>query len=156
MRVHTFVLLRHAKSDYPPGVPDHDRPLSARGRREAATIAGHLKEFLPVDATIGVAVSTAVRAQQTWAAVSRDLDRIERRWDDAGLYLAQPEEILEAVGCFDTDIGIVVGHNPGLEQLARSFPAPDPDVERGLGTKFPTSAFAVITRGACEAFVTCR
>ncbi|HUB57091.1 MAG TPA: histidine phosphatase family protein, partial [Mycobacterium sp.] len=31
----TLVLLRHAKSAYPNGVPDHDRPLAPRGRREA-------------------------------------------------------------------------------------------------------------------------
>ncbi len=33
--VHRLVLLRHAKSAYPPGVADHERPLNDRGRRDA-------------------------------------------------------------------------------------------------------------------------
>ena len=49
----TLILLRHGKSGYPAGVPDHDRPLADRGRREAA-LAGEWMERdgLQVDAVI--------------------------------------------------------------------------------------------------------
>lgn len=152
----TLILLRHAKSDYPPGVADHERPLSERGVANARTIAGELRTFLPGSSSVGVAVSTARRARETWSAVATDLPRVDRRWDDAALYLAEPEEIAEVTQCFDTDIGIVVGHNPGLEVLARSYPAADADIDLRLRTKFPTAAFAVIANDTCEAFVTCR
>ncbi len=39
---HDLILIRHAKSDYPPGVPDHDRPLNARGLRDAPRIGAWL------------------------------------------------------------------------------------------------------------------
>jgi phosphohistidine phosphatase len=79
---------------------------------------------------VGVAVSTATRTQQTWAIVE-------------ALYLAEPDAITEVSRCFASDVGIIVGHNPGLEELALSIP------ERGVAAadiaiKFPTSAFAVI------------
>lgn len=139
----TLILLRHAKSDYPPGVPDHDRPLSARGRRNAATIADQVRAHIPVDASVGVAVSTATRTQQTWEIVEAEFGQPDQRWNDSTLYLAEPAVIAEVSRCFQTDVGIVVGHNPGLEELALSLPQKG-DSTLDMATKFPTSAFAVI------------
>ena len=139
----TLILLRHAKSDYPPGVPDHDRPLSVRGRRNAATIGDQLRAFIPAEASVDVAVSTAERTQQTWQIVQSDLGSPDQRWNDSALYLAEPEAIAEVSRCFDAEVGIIVGHNPGLEELALSIPE-----RRGAAADititFPTSAFAVI------------
>lgn len=162
-----LILLRHAKSDYPLGVPDHDRPLSSRGRSNAATIADRLRPFLPTHSRIAVAVSTATRAQQTWTIANRDLDL--DFWSDRSLYLADPATILEVASAFDTGVGIVVGHNPGLEDLARSSQGADtvsdPDSDRRLLDKFPTSAFAVLEADSdswlgvnftCVAFAVCR
>ena len=59
----TLVLMRHAKSDYPEGVPDHGRPLAARGIREAALAGEWLRDNAPaIDA---VRCSSAVRTRQT-------------------------------------------------------------------------------------------
>ena len=70
----TLVLLRHAKSAYPDGVADHDRPLSERGLREAPVAGELLVERLPsVDLAL---VSSGLRAQQTWQAVSRRSTRL--------------------------------------------------------------------------------
>ena len=67
---HTLVLMRHAKSDYPPGVADHDRPLAPRGIREAGLAGDWLRANTPaIDAVL---CSTATRARQTLAA---DRDR---------------------------------------------------------------------------------
>ena len=38
--VRRLVLLRHAKSAWPSGVPDHDRPLAGKGRRNAQATGG--------------------------------------------------------------------------------------------------------------------
>ena len=59
----TLVLMRHAKSDYPDGVTDHDRPLAARGDREAGLAGDWLRETAPtIDAVL---CSTATRTRQT-------------------------------------------------------------------------------------------
>ena len=59
----TLLLLRHAKSDYPAGVGDHDRPLAARGIREAGLAGDWLRAAAPpVDAVL---CSTATRTRQT-------------------------------------------------------------------------------------------
>lgn len=141
-----LILLRHAKSAYPPGVPDHDRPLNARGRRNAATIAHRLSPFVMTDSRVVAAVSTATRAQETWAIVNQALN--VDHWYDRSLYLADPSTLLEVVSVMDADVGIIVGHNPGLEELARLGAGSDEvrDVVSGhrLAEKFPTSAFAVL------------
>ena len=62
-----LLLLRHAKSDRPPGVADIDRPLNPRGRRAAPAIAGYLDaEELRPDLAI---VSPSARTRETFAAV---------------------------------------------------------------------------------------
>ena len=164
----TLVLVRHAKSDYPAGVVDHDRPLSPRGRANAATIAPRIREAIPADTSLGAAISTAVRASQTWSIVAPGLPAIAQEWSDAALYLAEPSAIAEVATCFTTDVGIIVGHNPGIEELARAVPASRDAVARQMADKFPTAAFAVIDTGAtplaawqpedstCTDFVTCR
>ena len=59
----TLVLMRHAKSDYPAGVPDHERPLAPRGTREAGLAGDWLREHAPaIDAVL---CSSAVRTRQT-------------------------------------------------------------------------------------------
>lgn len=162
-----LILLRHAKSAYPSGVRDHDRPLNARGRANAAVIAERLRPFLRDDASVQAAVSTAVRAQETWAIANRELE-IDH-WSDRSLYLAEPAVLLEAASAFDSNIGILVGHNPGLEDLSRSVEgasrALDPHSQSRLVDKFPTSTFAVLDspNGSwrvpdmiCVAFAVCR
>ena len=165
--MYRLILLRHAKSAYPLGVLDHDRPLNDRGRDNAATIADRLKPFLNLDATTAVAVSTATRAQQTWMITNQGLDL--DHWSDRSLYLAEPATLFEVVSAMQADVGVVVGHNPGLEELARSAHganmAVDPVTRRSLTEKFPTSSFAVLESEsgnwisgefACTGFAVCR
>ena len=141
-----LILLRHAKSAYPVGVADHDRPLSDRGVRDAQTIADHLAPFLPDRATVSAAISTALRTQQTWTHVAQRTQA--RTWTDRNLYLASADEAWQVCASFDSDIGIIVGHNPGLEDLAIRFPGAPALVDDASGKriidKFPTAAFVVL------------
>ncbi len=69
---HDLILVRHAKSDYPPGVMDHERPLNGRGLRDAPRIGAWLAtrpQSGAGDVTC-VLVSTARRAQLTWLLAS--------------------------------------------------------------------------------------
>lgn len=162
-----LILLRHAKSAYPSGVPDHDRPLNARGRRNAAAIADRLRSFLKTDSRVIAAVSTATRTQETWAIVNQELE--VDHWNDRSLYLAEPSTLLEVASVMDADIGIIVGHNPGLEEFARLGAGSDETVDvvtgHRLADKFPTGAFAVLETQAnawriehltCTGFAVCR
>ena len=78
-RYRTLLLLRHAKSDYPDGVPDHDRPLAPRGIREAALVGDWIRAN--ADGVNAVLCSTATRTRQTLertgiTAVVEFVDRI--------------------------------------------------------------------------------
>ena len=132
----TLVLVRHAKSAYPEDVPDHDRPLNERGDRESHVMARRLGErFDHLDLAL---VSTALRAQQTWEALSEG-------WPGAGcedrpeLYLATPAGLLSTVHALPpaAETVAVVGHNPGLEDLATEL--------SGVPVTMKTSTFAVLT-----------
>ena len=72
-----LLLLRHAKSAYPAGVDDHDRPLAARGRAAAPVIGRYMADQgLVPDLAV---VSTARRAQQTWALAAEALAHVSRK-----------------------------------------------------------------------------
>jgi phosphohistidine phosphatase len=118
-----LILLRHAKSDWP-DVPDRDRPLAKRGRRDAPRIGRWLDEqgYQP-DVVV---VSAAARTRQTWDLVAPELGgspaiHFEPRAYAASaltlLYLAQ-----ELPARYRT--ALLIGHNPGLSELATSLASP--------------------------------
>lgn len=138
----TLVLLRHAKSAYPEGVADHERPLSPRGLRDAPVagelVAGHLPR-------IRIAlVSTATRTQQTWDLVRPALD-VERQENVPELYLASADAMLRRIRAVEADTAIVVAHNPGTEILAEQLTQnTNSSAYLHMLGKFPTSAFGVL------------
>lgn len=139
----TLVLLRHAKSSYPEGVDDHDRPLSERGNREAPVAGRRMAESLrsiprPRDGFDVALVSTATRAQQTWAHVAAEVGA-EHVVIHEDLYLADKEDIERLVRDVpgSCDAALVVGHNEGLEEAASSL--------SGSSVSLKTSTYAVLT-----------
>ena len=138
-----LLLLRHAKSAWPGGVDDHDRPLGGRGLKAAPVMGRYMaREGLVPDLAL---ISTARRTQETWALVGAELpDDIERR-DVVEIYEAAAERIAGVIRGVDADVRtlLVVGHNPGLQELAIDLAA---DGERlaGVREKFPTGALAAI------------
>ena len=138
--VFTLLLLRHAKSDYPRGVVDHDRPLNPRGRRDAPVAGELIRSSL---GSLDVAlVSTATRAQQTWQLSGVEASRVV---DSPQLYLASPDAMLSAVRGEQATSAIVVAHNPGTEDLAARLTSnPRSEAYERMLTKFPTAAFAVL------------
>ncbi len=147
----TLLLLRHAKSSWAePTVTDHDRPLTPRGIRAAGQIAAHLLSEGTRPAL--VLCSSARRAQETLdvlrPAIGDSADvRIEH-----DLYGADATTILRRLGAVDPSVAsaMVVGHNPGLQQLAIELSGDgdggaDASALQQLRTKFPTAALATIT-----------
>ncbi|WP_064441077.1 SixA phosphatase family protein [Hoyosella altamirensis] len=138
----TLILMRHGKSAYPDGVPDHDRPLAPRGQREAALGGKWLQRVTaPVD---HVLCSSAVRTRETFAASGIDapVQYLE------SLYGADPEIIAEEVGLIgeDSQTLLVIAHWPGIPEAALWLADNDDSDEADqMRSKFPTSAIAVLT-----------
>ena len=139
-----LILLRHAKSDRSPGVADRDRPLNPRGRRTAPVVGAHLAEAgLRPDLAL---VSTAVRTRETWDAMAAALGNPETRWQPE-IYEAPAHRILGVIKAAPDGaaVVIVVGHNPGLGDLAAALAGEGPRAARDrLALEFPTAAYAVI------------
>ncbi|TPG25232.1 SixA phosphatase family protein [Mycolicibacterium hodleri] len=139
----TLLLLRHAKSDYPDGVLDHERPLAPRGIREAGLAGDWIRANVPaVDAVL---CSTATRTRQTLARTGIDADV---RFDD-DLYDSRPSTVLSLINGIGDDVEtlLVIGHEPTMSGLASALADLDSDPDRldEVVTKYPTSAIAVLT-----------
>src|SRR5215813_245293 len=106
----TLLLLRHAKSDYPTGVADHERPLAARGEREAKLAGDWLRANAPaVDAVL---CSTATRTRETLARTRIDapVEYVDRIYD------ATPGAVIAEINRVDPKVQtlLVIGHEPTM------------------------------------------
>jgi len=149
----TLLLLRHAKSAWPE-VPDRDRPLAARGQRDAPAVGHWLRAvgYLPDR----VVCSTAVRAHQTWQLAQPALGADPEAIFDDRLYQASPAQLLDLIRGTPAGVRVllVVGHDPALPELARMLAEAAPQGGAGLSgiagpaapdrmrAKFPTAAIA--------------
>src|SRR3954465_2963655 len=135
-----LMLFRHAKSAYPAGVEDHERPLAERGRKAAPAIGRYMadQELVP-DLAV---VSTARRAQETWALAAQALGTEVPRRDERRIYEAGPAAILDVTRQTPSRVGtlLLVGHNPGFQELALALIGEgDEDTLARLGSKFSTA-----------------
>lgn len=141
-RMRTLVLMRHAKSDYPDGVPDHERPLAERGVREAGLAGQWLREN--VSAFDAVLCSSAVRTRQTLGrtGVEAPVSYLDR------LYGAGPGAVIDEINKVGDEVAtlLVVGHEPTMSHLALGLagPASDRAAAEQIARKYPTSAIAVL------------
>ncbi|MCK1818918.1 histidine phosphatase family protein [Streptomyces sp. XM83C] len=140
-----LIVLRHAKSAWPEGVPDHERPLAARGLRDAPA-AG--RALAAADRLPDLAMcSTAVRARRTWELASAEWGTPPPVRHDPRLYGADAGTLVDVVRETPPETGtlLLVGHNPGLADLvlALAGDALDDTLAR-VRAKFPTSAIAVL------------
>ncbi|MCA0407538.1 MAG: histidine phosphatase family protein [Proteobacteria bacterium] len=139
MKRHLF-LLRHGKAAWPEGVADHERPLAGRGWTTVPMVAEGLRWMVP---NIELAVvSTARRTQETFEALSSIVAGIPKR-DEPKIYEARPSTLLGLVNGLPKDLNavLIVGHNPGLHELALMLagPSSDGDALDRLERKLPTA-----------------
>jgi phosphohistidine phosphatase len=143
-----LLLIRHAKSSWADaGQADRDRPLNARGRRDAPRIGRWLrKRGLAPERGL---VSSSVRTRETWEGLCAGLGRaVEARFAE-DLYEADPPAILEALRAAPPAATLaLVGHNPGIGEAARRLARTEPDDP--LFWKYPTAATAVIDFDAAD------
>ncbi|WKX69941.1 histidine phosphatase family protein [Streptomyces sp. XD-27] len=145
--VRRLVLLRHAKSAWPDGVADRDRPLAPRGRRDAPAAGRWLRDAGRVpDLAI---CSTARRARETWelaaAALSTAAPPVSY---EPRLYATTAPALIDVVRETPAALGtlLLIGHNPGMQELTLRL-ARDAvgDALERAAAKFPTAAVAVLT-----------
>nr|WP_206440280.1 histidine phosphatase family protein [Streptomyces scabichelini] len=140
-----LVVLRHAKSAWPDGVADHERPLAPRGRRDAPAAGRALADAHCLPDL--VLCSTAVRARQTWELAAAQWAASPPVRHDPRLYGADVPELLAAVREVPDEVRtlLLVGHNPGLEELVLTLAGDSlDDALADVRAKFPTSAIAVL------------
>lgn len=143
----TLGLLRHAKSDWDDTAQrDFDRGLNARGRKGARVIGRHIREHGP--AWDIVLASPAARVTLTLEGAQLPQEAVL----DQRLYLASYDTIIETIeahagkGADEVDSVLIVGHNPGLQDVLLELVAPGKEnaLFREAVVKFPTAAYAVL------------
>ncbi len=146
--MHRLVLLRHAKAAREAGGGDRQRPLTRRGREDAARVGRYLVEekLLPNLAVI----SDAQRTRETLDCVMGETGRNFKTLIDPALYLAEDfilmAELHKTPELVQTML--VVGHNPGLADFAlRISGEGDAQALAHMEMKFPTSGLAVVELG---------
>jgi len=145
-----LLLLRHAKAVQGGSKSgDFERPLNERGAHDAPRMGAimHHRHYIP-DLVL---CSTSRRTKETWEHVAPELNAKPEVIFSDELYLASAKLVANSVRSIKRPAGtvLVVGHNPGLEDCARSLARkPGSDEERGylerLLEKFPTAALAVL------------
>lgn len=148
----TLSLLRHAKSSWDePGLSDHERPLAKRGLKAAPRIGAALSGLgLKPDLVL---CSDAVRARETLSLILPAFSAPPPQvvYEDV-VYMAMPAALLMRIRSVEAEHAdrtprhvMIVGHNPGLEELAMLLigTGADDDLTR-IAEKFPTCAVAVI------------
>jgi phosphohistidine phosphatase len=139
--VRTLVLLRHAKSSWDdPALGDFERPLAPRGKRDAPKIGRFLASSgAEVDFVL---CSNAVRARETWKLVAKAarFGGLVEFTDE--IYEAPAERLMRLVrGLPDTAAcAMLVGHNPGFEDLIRVLCSR----ESRMSVTVPTGALACV------------
>ena len=145
-----LILMRHAKADYPLGVPDHERPLASRGNREAPAAGAWLVEndLIP-DYII---CSDALRTRSTCAWVLSELgEKGPTPYIDSRIYTASVSALCSIINEVPDTVGtlLVIGHQPVLQELALRLASADSDEEAvyELAMNYPTLGTTVLETG---------
>jgi phosphohistidine phosphatase len=139
----TLGLLRHAKSDMEDlSLRDFARGLNERGRRGAAVMGGHIRDHgVRWDRLLA---SPAERVKRTLDATRL---QIPVTWDEH-IYLADSDALLDVLRRLegDPEAVLIVGHNPGLQELIFDLVAPEQEnaLFAAAAEKYPTATFAVL------------
>lgn len=112
----TLYIIRHAKSSWNFDLPDHDRPLGERGRRDVRKMGKHLKKSEPtpdlmITSTASRAFYTALFIADQWGYPEDAIVLSE------GLFHAGVDDIVKLVSKLTGDSVAVFGHNPGFTSL---------------------------------------
>lgn len=131
----TLVVMRHGKSDWSVNASDQERPLTSRGRRQAAEAGRWLERH---GGAFDLAlVSPAERARTAWRLASAELSAPPPVRPEERAYTFDGLELLALVRSLREERGVVlVGHNPACEEMLELLTGQRPEMK--------TSALAVV------------
>jgi len=114
----TLLIMRHAKSDWGAEyASDFERPLNARGLRDAPMMAAFLdhNKLLPDH----IVSSPAIRTRSTAEFLAREANFAGALTSDKRIYMASPAMLLEVIHELPPAVekAMLVGHNPGMEDI---------------------------------------
>lgn len=135
-----LILTRHAKSAWDdPLMPDHDRPLNERGKAAAADLGQWLasRGYVPEK----VLCSDSVRTRATWSGLAPALPGTPVLELKPALYHAGPDVMLAVLQHAQSDVVMMIGHNPGIADFAAKLVAHAP-LNSEFG-RYPTGATLV-------------
>jgi phosphohistidine phosphatase len=142
----TLILVRHSKAEQVFGKPDHDRELTARGKRDALALGGWLHGHgLICDVVV---CSTSMRTRQTWEGIEAGGGGTEVIEYERAVYSGGTHGLLQVIreSGGDADTLMIVGHNPGIAALTSLLADGQGSAEahQALAAGFPTSGVAVL------------
>ena len=135
----TLLILRHAKTQPDAPAGDHARELTERGHRNAAAMGAYIHNLTGTpDAII---TSDATRALQTAEIVATAVAFATPLTVVPRIYAADLATLLAVVRRIPDEVSsaIIIGHNPGFEELAAALAGNDHE-----GIRLPTSGLAVL------------
>ena len=141
--MHMLHLLRHAKSSWKEELEDHERPLNRRGREAARRVGQALPAA--VGALDLVLCSSARRTRETLELIIAELAARPRIVLEDELYEASKDQLMDCLRRLAEETGnvLLIGHNPGLHELAMAIADTNTAAFRALSSgKFPTAARA--------------
>ncbi|MCE2449174.1 MAG: histidine phosphatase family protein [Candidatus Latescibacteria bacterium] len=137
----TLLIMRHAKSAYPPGISDDfDRPLNKRGRADLPRIAHLLAAYGPRPEVVLASAARRARQTATGLVEALGLPASALHLEDA-LYLSSPSTLTQAAtGLPDSaQTSLIIAHNPGLEEWIGAL--------TGAHIALPTAGLAAVELG---------
>jgi phosphohistidine phosphatase len=142
----TLIILRHGQArNAGPSEHDHSRKLTPRGREEAMWAGEALADRNIIPDYI--LCSTATRTRETLAEAQPSFPEKPRVNYSEKIYNASENELLNQISAISENVGrlMVVGHNPGLYQLALDLAKEgDKQMHNNLQMEFPTCSLVVI------------
>jgi phosphohistidine phosphatase len=140
-----LMLLRHAKTEQAePGERDRDRKLMKRGRADAPVIGAYMAHHgLVPDLAM---VSPTTRTKETWSLLAPCFAKPPSMITDDRIYNATVEKLIGAIReARKARTLLVIGHNPGLHDLAvQLIAAGDVEAHKRIKESLPTSGLVVI------------
>lgn len=133
-----LILMRHAKSDWGTGLEDHERHLNPRGKAAATALGRWLRDHAILPDC--VLCSSAERTGQT--LIGLGLPQSAKITFTRGLYLAEAEEMLAILKQCGQDCVLMIGHNPGIGEMAGRLVDNPPDHPQFYN--YPTGASLVV------------
>jgi phosphohistidine phosphatase len=141
-----LILFRHAKAERSePGMEDRGRALIERGRKDAGKIGAYMAGHALVPER--VVISPAARTQETWKFAATAFRPAPAAMTAEQLYNATPHGIFALIkeAPASAHTLLIIGHNPGLHELALMLIASgDVDTRERLREKLPTSGLVII------------